>query len=364
MMYRRVVNRLFRILMACRNAPGFSSFFLLGIFPTVVLAIPQTPPGQPLVVVLQPGVTAADIQKALDNLPLDGGEVDLPEGRFEVNQPIVLQRDHQILRGSGPATILFLADNANCPVIIMGEPINHPRTTSHLRVSGVFVDGNRLHQQRENWRLQGEGSEIRNNGITVQNVSDSMIENVACARCRSGGLVTTLGTQRLTVNDLNSFDNEFDGLACFLTTDCVFTKLYLHDNPGAGLSLDGDFHHNIFDDVVLAMNDLGIFMRWSHDNQFHDISIRDSRDYGVFMAQSVACTADGWQLTPQTECTQNSFTNLIADKCGSAVFRVNDATCTNNIIIGAHFNENLHGELSLAQPNLLKIQDSLSVAGN
>ena len=31
---------------------------------------------------------------------------------------------------------------------------------------------------RELWRLTGEGSEIRNNGITVQGVSDSTVENV------------------------------------------------------------------------------------------------------------------------------------------------------------------------------------------
>jgi len=46
-------------------------------------------------------------------------------------------------------------------------------------------DGNRSHQQRELWKLLGEGSQIRNNGITVQGVSDSVIANVTSARCRS-----------------------------------------------------------------------------------------------------------------------------------------------------------------------------------
>ena len=54
-------------------------------------------------------------------------------------------------------------------------------------------------------------------------------------------------TRRLTVCDLNSYDNQFDGLACFLTVDCLFTNLYLHDNPGAGISLDGNFNHNIIE---------------------------------------------------------------------------------------------------------------------
>ena len=334
------------------------------VFPTTTLAISQTFITKPPVVVLRAGVSAAEIQKALDSLPADGGEVVLPPGKIEVSQPIVLQRDYQTLRGAGRETILFLADNANCPVIIMGEPVNQPKPTRHLRVGDLFIDGNRLRQQRELWRLEGEGSIIRNNGIAVQNVSDSIIENVTCAHCRSGGLVTTLGTRRLTVCDLNSYDNQFDGLACFLTVDCLFTNLYLHDNPGAGISLDGNFNHNIIDDARLAANDLGIFMRWSHDNQFHDISIHNSHDYGVFMAQAGAFTAHGWQRAPQTGCTKNSFTDLIADKCGGAAFRVNDISCTNNVIIGAQFKDDLHGGLSLVQPNLLAVQSAPPSARN
>jgi hypothetical protein len=364
MTYKQVVKNHSQILKTFRQTQRSLLTVCFWVFPTLVLAIPQSPGTEPLVVRLRAGVTAAEIQKALDSLPAGGGEVVLPPGQIEMNQPVVLQRDYQTLRGAGPETVLFLADNANCPVIIMGEPVNHPKQTIHLLVSDLFIDGNRLHQQRELWRLRGEGSAIRNNGITVQNVSDSTVENVTCARCRSGGLVTTLGTRRLMVRNLNSYDNQFDGLACYLTVNCVFTKLYLHDNPGAGISLDENFNHNTINDARLAANKLGIFMRWSNDNQFHDISIRNSRDYGVFMAQDAAFTPRGWQLASQTECTRNSFTNLIADNCGGAAFRINDITCTNNVVIAAQFEDDLHGGLSLAQPNLLTVQSPLSSTGN
>ena len=43
------------------------------------------------------------------------------------------------------------------------------------------------------------------------------------------------------MRNLTAFDNEFDGLACYQTRDCLFTGLYLHDNPGAGISLDLGF---------------------------------------------------------------------------------------------------------------------------
>ena len=148
------------------------------------------------------------------------------------------------------------------------------------------------------------------------------------------------------MRDLTAFDNEFDGLACYHTKDCLFTELYLHDNPGAGISLDLDFNNNVISNAVLAANDLGIFMRASCDNHFYNISIQDSHHYGVFMAHAERQTLRGWQPAPRTECVRNAFTNLIASNCGSAAFRVNNTTCTNNIIVGAQFHDDLQGGLS------------------
>ena len=327
------------------------------IFLTASMVVPQKPAPGPGFVTLPAGVTSTEIQQALDHLPQSGGDVMLPPGTFEIYQPIVLRRDHQSLRGSGDATILHLADGANCPVIILGEPVNNPRrTVKDLHLSGLFIDGNREHQQRELWRLYGEGSEIRNNGITVQNVSNSIVEHVTCARCRSGGLVTARGVRWLTVRDLTAFDNEFDGLACYQTSDCLFTKLHLHDNPGAGISLDLAFNHNVISNAVLTSNDLGIFMRASRDNQFHNISIFSSRHYGVFMAQAEKLTTRGRQGIPRTECVDNSFTNLSASDCGSAAFRVNNPACTNNVIVRARFDGDARGDLSLARPDLVTVR--------
>ncbi len=334
-----------------------SLFLCLLAFPAAFWGASLISATKPAVITLLPGATSVEIQQALDRLPASGGEVVLPPGTFEVGQPIVLRRDHESLRGSGDATVLRLADGANCPVIILGEPINHPRRlVKDLRVSGLFIDGNRYCQQRELWRLSGEGSEIRNNGITVLNVSDSVVEHVICSRCRSGGLVTTRGVRRVTVWDLTAFDNEFDGLACYRTTDCLFTRLYLHDNPGAGISLDLAFNYNVISNAVLNANGMGIFMRASRNNHFQDISISNSRYYGVFMADAGIQTARGWQPAPRTECADNFFTNLTANNCGGAAFWVNNPTCTNNIIVGARFDGHVRGGLSLAQPDSVALR--------
>ncbi len=342
-----------------RAAVKSTTFIELLLLSLTYLAVSQlsVQAAQPVVIQLAVGASGVQIQRALDLLPESGGEVVVPAGVFTVNQPIVLRRDHQTLRGAGKGTILRLADGANCPVIILGEPVNNPQhTIRYLRISNLFIDGNRSHQQRELWRSAGEGSQIRNNGITVQNVSDSVVVHVTCARARSGGLVTTRGVRRLTVQDLTAFDNEFDGLACYHTEDSLFTELNLHHNPGAGISLDLAFNNNVISNAVLAANDLGIFMRASRGNRFYNISIQDSRHYGVFMAHAERQTVRGWAPAPRTECVHNAFTNLIASGCGSAAFRVNDTTCTNNVIIGAKFHDDVQGGLSLARPDLVLLQ--------
>jgi hypothetical protein len=304
----------------------------------------------PLELRLPTNATSAEIQQALDQLPASGGVVDLPSGIFTVTQPIVLQRDNQTLRGAGPSTILRLAAGADCPVIILGQPVNYPRlNVRHLCLADLQIDGNRHLQSRELWKISGEGSEIRNNGVTIQHVSDSLVDDVICARCRSGGLVTTLDVNHLTVRKLTSFDNEFDGLACYETRHSTFTDLFLHDNPGAGISLDLAFNENSISNAFLLGNNLGVFMRASRDNQFYNVTIQNSHHFGVFMAGHLDQDA-------RTECADNAFTNLSAANCGGPAFRVNNVTCTNNILIGAKFAKNLKGGLSLARPNLVTLE--------
>ncbi|HXB58059.1 MAG TPA: right-handed parallel beta-helix repeat-containing protein, partial [Candidatus Acidoferrales bacterium] len=142
---------------------------------------------------------------------------------------------------------------------------------------------------------------------------------------------------------------------CYLTTDSVFSNLDLHDNPGAGISLDLAFDHNVIKSATLASNDLGIFMRDSRYNKFEHVSIRNNRDFGVFMAQAFQPADHSIKPQPDTECTNNSFTNLIGIQNGRADFRVNDITCTNNVIIGAQFDGTARA-LSMPEADLVTVK--------
>jgi len=314
-------------------------FALLFLFPLSGLATTVEVP---------PGAGGKGIQEALDKARV-GGQVVLQAGTYLVEQPIILRQDRQKLCGAGLGTVLFLADNANCPVVILGPPKNQAKgPTEGLDVCHLLVDGNRTHQQKELWRVLPNGARINNNGVHVCDVVDATVEQIVCRHCRSGGLVSTGRTRRLTVRDYTAYDNQFDGLACYRTEDSHFSQLNVHDNLAAGISLDLEFNHNVIVGAVLTENDLGVFMRDSRDNVFERVTIRHSRHDGVFMAQAGDAVPSGWRLFPGTQCTGNDFDNLRIVECGGRAFQVNDDDCTNNTIHGGHFLDNAGG--GLCQP--------------
>jgi hypothetical protein len=303
-----------------------------------------------------PGAGGEGIEAALESLPA-GGEVVLSAGRYLIRQPVLLQKDGQTLRGCGETTVLYLADGANCPVVILGSLSADPKSpTKGVRLAGLFIDGNRTHQQKEVWRFLPEGAGVYNNGVNVWGAEDATVENVVCSHCRSGGLVTTAGTRRLTARDITAFDNQYDGVACYMTEESHFSRLNLHDNLAAGLSLDLGFNHNVIQEAALTGDDLGIFMRQSRDNAFERVTIQQSRHNGVFMAQTAVEKADGWKLSPGTECTGNTFENLLIAHCGGRAFQVNDTGCDRNTIIGGQFLDNVQGGLFQAAPNLVTMR--------
>jgi Periplasmic copper-binding protein (NosD) len=297
------------------------------------------------IITVPANATDEAILVALAKIP-DGGEVVLAAGTYVIHQPLVLQRDHQTIRGAGTNTILFLADKANCPVIVLGAPKNAPHHgTANLRVADLFIDGNRKNQNSELWRSEADGSLLNNNGIDVYCVTNATIEHVVCCRCRSGGLVAAAVTRHLVVTDFAAFDNQYDGLACYLTEDSLFKGLFLHDNVAAGISIDLAFNHNVIQDALLTGNELGIFMRDSRSNSFNNVTIGNSRRHGVFMAQAASPVNHVWQLTPFTECTGNTFTNLTITNSAGKAFVIANTSCSNNVISNARFINNAQGGL-------------------
>jgi hypothetical protein len=310
----------------------------------------------PTVITLSSNASLSEIQEALDGLPVNG-EVHLGPGTFELQQPLMLSHSFITLSGSGPTTVLFLAAGSDCPVVVIGPAMKGKlEKVSHIRLANVLIDGNRKHQKTEHWRLAPDGSVVNNNGVQVWDANDVAVEHVACRACRSGGLVSA-EVRRLAVTDFESYNNQFDGLACYETEESQFAGLRLHDNLAAGISLDLAFNHNLVTNAVIAGNDSGIFMRHSRNNDFKGLIISRSRHHGIFMAQVAEPTRKSWRIFPDTQCVGNHFENLNVSNCGGDGFKVNDASCTNNIISGARFLNNIQGGMSQPTTNPVVLRE-------
>jgi hypothetical protein len=289
-------------------------------------------------------VDCAAIQAAIDALPADGGVVTVPPRVFPCSASIVIAKDDVELRGSGPATVLRLADGAEAPVLVIGDVGPEPAVVHRrIRVADLAIDGNLENQAHEcNGGPCDATHVLRNNAITIRRCEDVTVENVHVRAARSGGLVTEKGCRRVTVRGFTSTASYFDGLAGYETEDSVFTGLYLHDNGartgaeaprGAGLSFDHRFNGNLLSDVVISgSGTVGVFMRDSHDNILTGLQVVDSGQYGLFLAQGNGGTT--------TAATGNTFMALTVRDSAWAGFRVNDGSCIGNEVIGAQLSGN------------------------
>ncbi|MCI0720062.1 MAG: right-handed parallel beta-helix repeat-containing protein [Acidobacteria bacterium] len=291
------------------------------------------------------------IQEMIDSLPDTGGEVFIPAGVYTCTKPIVIDRDNVRLYGQGPDTVLRLADGANAPMLVLGQTEPAPTVTRRdIRVSDLVIDGNRANQPDECWGGDCANNPIRNNGITLRRVSDALIARVTVFRARSGGLVSECGCQRLIIRDFTSSDNQFDGLAGYETENSSFSGLRLHDNQAAGLSFDIRFNNNFFSDVIITGSmKVGIFMRDSRDNTFHDLQIRNSKEHGIFLAQ-----VDEDTTTP---AAGNTFIRGVISDSRQAGLRVNNESCVNNLVVAFQFSRNGEGCISGAITGLVKAWD-------
>jgi len=232
-----------------------------------------------------------------------------------VESPIIIDHSNVTLKNRS----FILGDQANCPVIIIGNVFGEPIT--NIVLENISIDGNRLHQTLEVWKTHARGV-IMANGCVIQNASNVRLTNVFITSCRSGGLVTTLNSSKIQVDHLTCMDNKFDGMACYSTVDSVFRHVKLTKNLCAGLSIDSSFDSNVILDSEISSNSTGIFMRHSSFNTFFGIAFRSNSGQDVFMAQVdrnknsgcvsnvfIHCATSKFQIANPGSCIGNSVEN-------------------------------------------------------
>ena len=153
---------------------------VMGYFPEREIVIPHSP-------------SCKAIKNAIDSAPPEGATIVLSPGTYTCSEPVVLDRDNLTLRGTGPSTILRLANGANAPVVVIGQTQTPPAVRRNIRLSDLTIDGNRQNQTFECYLGPCSAQNpLRNNGITLRHVEDVVVEKVYAKSARSGGMVTEL----------------------------------------------------------------------------------------------------------------------------------------------------------------------------
>lgn len=324
-----------------------TKFFIVAALGLISLS---THAAEPRTLKVAPAEGSSGINRAIEELKHDGGEIVLSAGTYRCTTPVILHHDRITLRGMGPATLLKLTAKANCPVMIIGDETNKPRReVSGVCVADLAIDGNGSQQGGECWNGQcdtGELTAIRSSGLVIRRARNILVLRVSTTHCRSGGLVTEKHCRKLTVQDFSASAHVFDGLACYETEDSTFTGLHLYNNKSAGISTDLKFCHNTFRNVKMENNGShGIFMRNSSHNTFEDMQIRRSGNAAIFIDQVDKNT--------DTASVGNQFTNVTVTGSNGPAVLVNAPSCKRNTFTNVRLLDNKEG-LKEAVPGLVK----------
>jgi Right handed beta helix region len=247
-------------------------------------------------------------------------------GTYIVNTAIDVVRDDVTIEGEGDRTLFVLAAGANDPVFVIGEPTPFSPATTHRNITlrQLRIDGNREQQSSELSDTPGREF-LHNNCVTVRQASGVVLEYLGIESCRSAGIALEQACDHVTVRDVTSFDNQFDGIAWDgLVSESSIVRSVFRNNLAAGISFDvGPADNEVANDLVRDNATVGIFVSDSRDNRFRRLVIEGNGEDGIFIR-------DGEQ--PGAASTGNLFEDLHLLRNGRNGIWQSGAQSTGNVV--------------------------------
>jgi hypothetical protein len=189
---------------------------------------------------------------------------------------------------------LRLADHVNRPVILIGsssETVDPSEKIFDVAVRGFFIDGNRDNQDQEG--AMGLPN-VQNNAIGVRGAERVHFERLTLTDARSGGLVVSQQSSKVFVNGVIFSGNAIDGLAIDGASEVLVEEFVAENNDFSGVSVDtGSRRIQIRDGLIQRNGDNGVFIRFSRESSFTDLTIVDNCNLGVFASHASAAGTEG-----------------------------------------------------------------------
>ncbi|MBI4289612.1 MAG: right-handed parallel beta-helix repeat-containing protein [Chloroflexi bacterium] len=176
------------------------------------------------------------INKAIQSLPLEGGQIVLLEGRYNLSGAIILASNVS-LEGKGNPPRLYLGDGANTAAIVNSDPFNGNKG---LTVSDIRIVGNKTGQ-------------LSGSGIHFRRVSDSTLFNVGVTGARNSGIDLLSGSNGNSLRDIHVSDNGDNGLVISDSHNNTVSNVTAEDNGNGGVWI---FHgeENALSDIYALRN--------------------------------------------------------------------------------------------------------------
>lgn len=179
---------------------------------------------------------------------------------------------------------LYLADETNLPLVIVGDTETNPRfTVSDILIEGLLIDG-RMHNQR--YEIYGGAIDgIRNSGIVLRRAENIVIRNCIIRHCRSAGIVIEKNCKNILIENCEIYYNFFDGIAGYDSSECIIRNCKIHSNRAAALSFDLQFNNINVSDCIFHHNTIAVFIRDCKNIKFSRVVLSDNRQYGWYITQ-------------------------------------------------------------------------------
>jgi len=258
------------------------------------------------------GTNASVVIQSAINALSSGGKVFIKEGTYLLSTPIVIEKSDITLVGESWATILKVADGANCDAIVVGK-YGYPFPTYYRNtIANLGIDGNKANQAAA---ATLHGIVVYRNDYTVvencyiHDVDGTGIRFYATNRCIMRGNLVKDTTKYCYILENNAEYNVIEGNRGFTSTNWENMLLYGTDTGGVkyntvvGNILDGAG----YDTLTLANN--------SDFNTIIGNIIRNGSLRGIYLH----LTSDG-----------NVISNNIVENNNQHGIRL--AGCSNNII--------------------------------
>lgn len=279
----------------------------------VLIALTVQLSGQPARRVVLPGaqleISAADfpsLQAAIDALPESGGIVRLPAGKFEISQPLTIEKGDVLLIGAGAGTHIVNTNQNDEPALAI-RPQDHATNTK------AFL----WRVQLANFRITG--NEKSGHGILATRVNEIFVHGVTVSYHGGDGIRLDHCYEDPRICDSLITYNKHNGVALLGCHDIVVCGNQFEENLDALLCTDG-FNlcmsgNNLDDHLrhgVVIENTYGSVVSGNMIEECNGVGVILDRDcYGITLSANVIAheSTAGIELRDAHGCavTGNSF---------------------------------------------------------